>query len=365
MVSSDEMRGLYMKSVIFIFIIVFVFFNQTHAAQTRRCVNPPPQVVVNTCQEVGYPENYVGSYTSTRQYDCKTGTYSDWQRQDTCKPQTAEPPTTTSGWATKYVGFYASAISGVGAGNYTAEVSAFSNITFIGSTDPNLEEKVKQASDLGMKVLISTRWSFFDSKGEITSFHLSEWSRLKQILTPYRSSVLGFYLMDEPYWIYSLGHSAEQSHFDWVRDWLNHLSRMIKLDWPEMITAFVEAYPMFLQGKYLNPELVDWIGMDCYEGFDLCAGKSIPWYYEEIKKTMHSHQKLIAVPGVGKPKASAKTEEQIVNDLKKFDEMAKSDSRFIMTMPFLWQSFGDSNEAWYGARDLSIIKDELKKRGKP
>ncbi|MBK9294752.1 MAG: hypothetical protein IPM57_09965 [Oligoflexia bacterium] len=62
---------------------------------------------------------------------------------------------------------------------------------------------------------------------------------------------------------------------------------------------------------------MDWIGMDCYEGFDSCGGKSIPWYYEQIKKTMHSKQKLIAVPGVGKPINSAKTESQILNELKK------------------------------------------------
>ncbi|MBK9294751.1 MAG: hypothetical protein IPM57_09960 [Oligoflexia bacterium] len=52
--------------------------------------------------------------------------------------------------------------------------------------------------------------------------------------------------------------------------------------------------------------------------------------------------------------------------LKKYDEMIKADSRFIMTMPFLWQSFGSSSDGgWHGARDLSSVKAELLKRAKP
>lgn len=49
------------------------------------CTNPPAQVVTNTCQEVGYPVDYVGSYVSTRQFDCATKTYSDWVRKNTCR----------------------------------------------------------------------------------------------------------------------------------------------------------------------------------------------------------------------------------------------------------------------------------------
>ncbi len=48
------------------------------------CTNPAPQVAVNTCQEVGYPGGYTGSYTSTRQLNCQTGQYSEWVRSDTC-----------------------------------------------------------------------------------------------------------------------------------------------------------------------------------------------------------------------------------------------------------------------------------------
>ncbi|MBK9294667.1 MAG: hypothetical protein IPM57_09520 [Oligoflexia bacterium] len=326
-------------------------------------------MVINTCQEVGYPANYVGSYISRRQFDCVTQTYSDWQREDTCKPNDVlpppppTPPVATSGWQTKYVGFYASALYGVGSGNYIQEVSAVSNVVLVGSTDPDLILKLQTAKDLNMKVLISTRWSFFDGNGDIVSNHIQNWHTLRQKLEPFRTSIIGFYLADEPYWIHQLGHSPDLRHYDWVRDWLNHLSRIIKIDWPEAITAFVEAYPIFTEGHFLNPELVDWIGMDCYEGFDSCGGKSIPWYYEQIKKTMHSKQKLIAVPGVGKPINSAKTESQILNELKKYDEMIKADSRFIMTMPFLWQSFGSSSDGgWHGARDLSSVKAELLKR---
>jgi hypothetical protein len=48
------------------------------------CENPAPEVVVNTCEEIGYPPGWVGSYTSTRQYLCATGRYTEWEREDTC-----------------------------------------------------------------------------------------------------------------------------------------------------------------------------------------------------------------------------------------------------------------------------------------
>ncbi len=58
----------------------------THARCTSRlCTNPNPEVVTKTCKEAGYPDSHTGSYVSTRQLDCKTGLYSDWVRNDTCK----------------------------------------------------------------------------------------------------------------------------------------------------------------------------------------------------------------------------------------------------------------------------------------
>ena len=48
------------------------------------CTNPPPEVVTNTCVEVGYPAGTPGAYVSARQFDCATQTYGAWMRTNTC-----------------------------------------------------------------------------------------------------------------------------------------------------------------------------------------------------------------------------------------------------------------------------------------
>jgi hypothetical protein len=260
-------------------------------------------------------------------------------------------------------------MSGVGSGDYIDELKRVSNVIIIGGGDQDLESKLAKAHRAGMKIMISTRWVFFDGKGAIYDepFLTANWVGLKKALKPYRGDILGFYLADEPFWTYYSAQAPADRHMDWMRDWLNFLSKKIKTDpeWSDFKpkTAFIEAAPIIRDKLFLNPSEVDWIGVDCYDGFDSCLGMSIPAYFAAIP--LNKGQRLIAVPGVGRPASlTARTEKKLLDDLELFDAMIAKDRRFIMTMPFLWQSF-DSEGGWTGARDLPVVRRELERRGRP
>lgn len=258
-------------------------------------------------------------------------------------------------------GFYGSAMSGVGSGNYIEKVKDISNVILVGSTDGDLAQKLAMARSYNLKVIFSMRWHFWNSDGTIRSDYLAQWQNFKISVKGSEDLIAAIYLADEPYWNYYSSHpDATTRHMDWVQQWIEALAKAVKNDWPTVKTAFVEGYPILEKDLLLPTPSVDWIGFDCYDGFEHCGATSIPSLIVKLKAQLTANQKMIAVPQVGKPISSVTvTEAQMLTWYRLWQAEWKNNSDYALVLPFIWSNFSDGPApTWKG---LESFPDYLQK----
>ena len=99
-------------------------------------------------------------------------------------------------------GYYASAMNGVGRGNYIIELAR--NSTFVHIREPDsqtLIQKLALAKMNGLKVMVDIQLVIFPWHS--SRLHDDWQARLKLLLGALESekmAVMAFYLLDEPYW---------------------------------------------------------------------------------------------------------------------------------------------------------------------
>ena len=113
------------------------------------------------------------------------------------------------------------------------------------------------------------------------------------------------------------------------------------------------------------PENADWLSADHYRSHkdDDYIGDVKNLYNNGVFKKMHSHQKVVLIPGAGHPKDNYKicddkcTCEVELKDAKDFVDWAHEDSRVAGIMPYAWMRGADVE---YGLNEMSDNGD-LKK----
>lgn len=269
----------------------------------------------------------------------------------------------------QYFGYFASAMSGVGNGNYTAEISNHSNVTWIASgTSAEHAAKLQEAEQLEMKAVMDVSRVFFN----YPSFTLkdnfeSEWINYANQIQPYINSVAAFYPLDEPFL-----PSKNRPREDLKRD-LEIIISTIRQKFPDKLTGVIFSYLELQNTALVIPSGYDWIGFDCYPqelggNFNNCHGQPIQWYVDTIKAKLKPGQRMFLVPegvffGTDAALASA-YQPTLVSRSDEFFRLAQSDPVFIGMFTFIYQSHYTGGENWFGTRDLPLVKTKYQQIGR-
>lgn len=294
----------------------------------------------------------------------------------------------------RYFGYYASAASWVGTGNYTAAISDHANVTWIahpalGANNPQVAvdwhlARLQEAQGLGMGGVMDVTGIFFDLGNTagpnryLRADYATRWQSYAHQIAPRLAAVTAFYLLDEPY-LHVRGDKAG------IRDALNTVALAIKARFPGKPVATIfdyasiqddgTSFPSFEAAGL--PSEVDWLGVDCYyngSSFESCGGRSLVWYTNRLKQKMTAAQRLILVPqsyySGTQDQASAALAYQstLLCRIEKEVALALADPRFIGIFAFTYQSqhldYGNgSREDWFGAEHLPLVRRQYARIG--
>jgi hypothetical protein len=295
-----------------------------------------------------------------------------------------------SGSGPHYFGYFAGAMEGVGvpsdgcpSGDYTACVQDHANVMFVVGKDQSVPnwlqswtDKVQEANNLGMGVVLYVGSFFFEivavpggaivvpKTGQALTDGWQAWAQLSNALLPFQSSLVSFYIDDEPptdaTTLSFIETVAQQLGFPAVHRQLTFMAKTIE------------------SSNFVIPHGVDWVGYDCYvttttnPTFEQCSGpgwKSVPFYTGRLKSIVAASNAAYAAagqspttfglvlfpiawedvqiiapgqPGVtldaNSPDTSSAAQARILVRVEREIAMAENDPDYVMIMPFLWQS---------------------------
>jgi len=210
-------------------------------------------------------------------------------------------------------------------------------------------------------VVIIVQELFYDKNGKLKSNYIKSWKKLNRILRPFKSLIKGFYLFDEPFW--SVESNKKSGNKDFVSEAemsqnLTTVGNLLHQSLPAIPLVYVEAYPM-ITDKLKIPDVFDWIGMDCYTGFDNCEGRSIPAYYQ-ILGALQPGKKWVVLPPaiIFKKSEEIKTEDRIKlkNIYTQFINWVAKEPNIITSLSFMYR-FDQTNETFTGAKKICEVAD--------
>ncbi len=109
-------------------------------------------------------------------------------------------------------------------------------------------------------------------------------------------TIAALYVVDEPYHNGRLRGMSDAE----IRQGLETMVARYKAAWNKPV-AMVEAYPVVQENasSFIIPSQLDWVGFDCYAGYESCHGISVPEYFRRLSSKMSGSQQLLMVlPGV-------------------------------------------------------------------
>ena len=278
----------------------------------------------------------------------------------------------------KYFGFYASAME---SWNYTEELSAFTNLTWIhvgsaatqASSILEIISRLREADKAGVQAVISLEPFLFTNKkghprpdSEIEDFLVE--LRTQMEFEGLADAVAMLYPKDEPfrefvkyrkpnfYEQYVTGEVYADIHRD-----LTRVNALIKLAFPDKpIGVILSGYELF--HKFFSiPGNYDWVGFDCYDDlFRACDDKSFVQTYRHLLDHMQAHQQLIAVPETWAIKENLHTFDWptvLSRRLLHHYEIALSEPRFVAFIPFLWSFDADQETPGLGLNRFAELYD--------
>ena len=263
----------------------------------------------------------------------------------------------------KFFGYFASAMDGVGSGDYINDISDHSNTAWIAG---NISNKVFKAAKHGMKSIISMRWELFDEYLDLKSDYQAAWEKIASaVQTAGIEHVAAFYPLDEPYWSASQNCVISPSNCVTPEQMTKNLATvnaLIHKTFPGVPVAVIFAAATLRNDKFVIPNGYDWVGFDCYHGtFKDCGGRSMSWYVERLRSKLVANQRLIAVPQAIMPaKATERETRDMLAETDKYMQLICSSSEFIGIFPFLW----DGSEGNLGAKKLPAVKTKYHTIGK-
>jgi hypothetical protein len=258
----------------------------------------------------------------------------------------------------KYVGYFASAMDGVGTGDYTNEIADHVNVSWI---QGNEITKLQNASARNMKAIISAFWYLFEidenKNKRLHPDYRARWAALAAQIRPYINDIAAFYPIDEPYW------NEPTCSMD-IRPSIETVISMIKADFPATPVAVLFAVPC------VTPELIipigyDWVGFNCYRSFVDCGNphQSVPWYARTLLSKMEPSQKLILAPdgwdGGGTCPSTLPYQNELALRAEQYYGLALSEPRVIGLFTFIYQSFDEG----IGTQCMPMVLDRFVRIG--
>ncbi|MBC7741281.1 MAG: hypothetical protein H7061_03730 [Bdellovibrionaceae bacterium] len=283
----------------------------------------------------------------------------------TCFASHAVTPASPQRSGPQYMGFFASAMNGVGRGDYINEVQPYSNYVYVRDLTPELMiAKVKKAKALGMKSIIAVQNVFFPwHNSNLSPRWQYDFEILQKTLQPEIDSILGFYLYDEPYWT-----NREKG---WVSvpdtqlfQSLEFAASTLKKSYPTKPIALTFAYPELKSGL-LIPKSIDWIGFNCYAAYgDVCSENQVTGYFNFLLRNKYSAQKLIlTIDAYWNRTPTQAIESKIVERLEHWKKLITANSNEVAAlMPFVYQTHAPEN--LYGAESFPRVRQWLQNYAK-
>lgn len=262
----------------------------------------------------------------------------------------------------KFSGYYASAQSWDGEGNYIEKLKDVGNTFWVGGHD--IEAKLSQIRDLSLKgskkfAIINLQMDFFEMKTATLKINYEEiWQAMVGKINPYIGYVAAFAAYDEPYW----DASKKNMPVDVMKEQLEKVALLVHRTFPTIPMSVVFAYPN------VNPNLkvpygYQWVGFDCYESFESCGDvlngyKSIEEYLLTLEALTDAQ--IFLVPqsfarGANVP--NVEKQQEIINIGIKYLNLSKGHPRVIGFFPFIY------NSSWMhtGAERMEKVSAAYKK----
>ena len=264
-------------------------------------------------------------------------------------------------------GYYASAVSGVGSGDYIDAVAPISNVVFVrdGNQD-TLIAKVKNARDHGLGVVLVVENLFFPwaSSHLYTDSRTSRFDGLWTALAQYRSTIKGFYLYDEPFlnnavtdgsWA-TVSDADLTSNLNWAASYLHSVA-------PEIPSISIFSYPEIARTNFFStllPKSINWIGFDCYVAFgSACSTEAVQADFNNFARYKDPSEKIVLVPDAFWSSApSASIDARVVARLPLYQGFAAASPDVVAIYPFLYQT--DTAENLWGALALPATAAALR-----
>lgn len=259
----------------------------------------------------------------------------------------------------QYYGYFGSAQSGVSNGNYTAEISDHSNVTWIWGDSAGHDALLTDAHNRGMGAVLDVSSVFFDQTyWTLLPNYQTNWDNYAAAIAGNIGSVVAFFPLDEPF---TRGRPRDEMKLN-----LETISTTIKATFPGKPVAVIFA-PTTVgdTANFVIPRGYDWVGFNCYPktggSFDNCDGHSIPWYVDTIKNKLTANQRMIMVPegvyfGDVALSVARGFQSELIDRADRFHTLAQSDPLFVGLFTFIYQSQQEGDYQWWGTRDLPLVR---------
>jgi len=278
---------------------------------------------------------------------------------DSNSPPPPVNPDPNAGWQAgqKYFGYYASEMDGIGVMSDIDELAGKSNFVFIHSGD--MRALLAHCRETGMKAVVSLGWLTFDENMRLYPDWQDRLTFATDIMDKYQDVIIANYILDEPF----MNGAKHGVSVDEMYQYLESVGQFFKARYPAMPLAVIFSGDELNKGFRVPPSF-DWFGMDCYDGFSSCGGRSIPDFYQLIKNELyqleaidHRSRQLMAVPPAGWEQNNASKQSLHLSQVAQYRAWIKSEKRVTIVMPFIWQTFGSASDGgWYGARNSESLK---------
>ncbi len=269
---------------------------------TATCTPLPTETRTQSC-----PAGETGTIIQTRTSSCLSGAVSpswgEWTTTtNTCtRVGVTVPPVIVGYWSVGNINTY---------GDYIAETAAESNVAVIPPDETNsFIPRLQKARTQGLGAVLMVRDTLFSSVGGILyADYESRFTALWNSLSEYHGSIVGFYLIDEPYSnnMHPSGTYLSESQ---LKQNLYDATSVIQRVAPGRPVMFAETTTHVARGDFasLIPSNVNYIGVNCYLSYpdglgypdtpgrdvESCSEARAASVVQTLSQALQSHQKLL------------------------------------------------------------------------
>jgi hypothetical protein len=270
-----------------------------------------------------------------------------------------------------YFGFWGDGASNVGAGNYINETADMSNIHYVsasldGTTSDEWRQKIIQAQNKNHKVILMLEGALFKwASVDLNPSRDYILDLLKKNLVGLDDTIVGVYLIDEPYWKNSSAVSPLTTQD--VYENLKLAAVSVKTYFPQATIMLTEAAPVIKAAAETGvdalhfPPNIDWIAANCYLYYDECQTVAdLDELYHKVAMNLSANQKMFfTLEGHWNIKKVGILQSTQINLIQRNEVILKLSAKYptVAYFPFLYQSQGEAS----GIADMPLLKTYFQK----